>query len=125
MKIQIGLFFGGNSVEHEVSVISGLQAFEALDREKYDVIPVYISKDNRFYIGEGIGSIKSYKNMTECLKKADQVIPVKLHYVFKLVIGDTVRNRGCPAGTQLIKGGTACGDGQIRLLLHGFAVTIR
>ena len=76
-KTKVAVIFGGNSVEHEVSVTSGLQAFEALDREKYDVIPVYLSKDNRFYIGEGIGSIKSYKNMTECLKKADQVIPVK------------------------------------------------
>ena len=36
MKLQIGLFFGGNSVEHEVSVISALQAFRRFDREKLE-----------------------------------------------------------------------------------------
>ena len=48
MKIRVGVFFGGKSVEHEVSVISAIQAFNAFDREKYDVIPVYITKDNEF-----------------------------------------------------------------------------
>lgn len=76
-KTKVAVIFGGNSVEHEVSVISGLQAFAALDREKYEAIPVYLSKDNHFYTGEGIGDIKSYKNMNECLRKADEVIPVK------------------------------------------------
>ena len=36
MKTKIAVLFGGHSVEHEVSIISGLQAFAALDREKYD-----------------------------------------------------------------------------------------
>ena len=52
MKIRVGLFFGGNSVEHEISVITGLQAAEYIDKEKYEVVPVYITKDNRFYTGE-------------------------------------------------------------------------
>ena len=46
MKTKIAVLFGGHSVEHEVSIISGLQAFAALDREKYDPIPLYIGKDN-------------------------------------------------------------------------------
>ena len=76
-KTKVAVVFGGNSVEHEVSVISGLQAFEALDREKYEAIPLYLSKENRFYTGACIGDIKSYKNMSDCLKRATQVIPVK------------------------------------------------
>ncbi|MBR3865893.1 MAG: D-alanine--D-alanine ligase, partial [Clostridia bacterium] len=52
MKITVGVFFGGCSVEHEVSVISGLQAFAALDRNKYEPVPVYQSKDGLFYTGE-------------------------------------------------------------------------
>ena len=47
--IKLGVFFGGKSVEHEVSIISALQAMENLDQSKYDVVPVYISKDNRFF----------------------------------------------------------------------------
>ena len=60
MKIKVGVFFGGNSVEHEVSIISALQAIENMDKEKYDVIPIYIAKDNRMYCGKNIGDINSY-----------------------------------------------------------------
>ncbi|MBR3290370.1 MAG: D-alanine--D-alanine ligase, partial [Clostridia bacterium] len=76
-KTRVAVIFGGNSVEHEVSVISGLQAFAALDREKYEAIPLYLSKDNRFYTGKCVGDIKSYKNMSELLRQANEVIPVK------------------------------------------------
>ena len=44
MKTVIGVFFGGKSVEHEVSIISAMQVIENLDTEKYDVVPIYISK---------------------------------------------------------------------------------
>ena len=45
MKTKVAVLFGGRSVEHEVSIISGIQAFAALDRGKYDPVPVYITKD--------------------------------------------------------------------------------
>ena len=48
MKIKVGVFFGGNSVEHEISVISALQAINAFDTDKYDVVPVYVTKDNNY-----------------------------------------------------------------------------
>ena len=40
MKIKLGVLFGGKSVEHEVSIISALQAAAYLDRSKYDVVPI-------------------------------------------------------------------------------------
>ncbi len=49
MKIKVGVFFGGKSVEHEVSVISGIQALNAFDREKYDTVPIYLTKENEMY----------------------------------------------------------------------------
>ena len=73
MKIRVGVFFGGKSVEHEVSVISGLQAYNSFNRDKYDPIPIYITKDNEFYIGEAIGDISNYKNIPELLKKSVRV----------------------------------------------------
>ena len=63
MKITVGVFFGGCSVEHEVSVISGLQAFAALDRNKYEPVPVYQSKDGLFYTGEKLRYMESFKNI--------------------------------------------------------------
>lgn len=76
MKIRVGVFFGGKSVEHEVSVITGLQACGAMDKEKYEVVPVYITKDNRFYIGEQIGKIGAYRNLKTLLSESARVIPV-------------------------------------------------
>ena len=44
MKIKVGVIFGGESVEHEVSIISAMQAINKLDQGKYDIIPIYITK---------------------------------------------------------------------------------
>ena len=52
MKTKLAVLFGGKSVEHEISVISALQAIENLNRDKYDIIPVYISKCGDMYTGE-------------------------------------------------------------------------
>ena len=42
MRTKIGVFFGGKSVEHEVSIITALQAIENIDKNKYDIVPIYI-----------------------------------------------------------------------------------
>lgn len=76
MKINIGLFFGGMSVEHEVSIISGIQAFHAFDKEKYQVIPIYITKDNEMYTGEGISEIREYRDIPKLLSKSTRIILV-------------------------------------------------
>lgn len=76
MKIKLGVFFGGRSVEHEVSVISGIQAINNLDKSKYDVIPIYISRDNSFFTGEHIGSIEEYRDIKVLIKKSVRIIPI-------------------------------------------------
>lgn len=78
MKISVGLFFGGKSVEHEVSVISALQAYYAMEGDEacqalYDILPIYIAKDNQMYIGEGIGDITAYRDIPALLKKSTRV----------------------------------------------------
>lgn len=77
MKIKVGVFFGGQSVEHEVSIISGIQAIYAFNKEQYDIIPVYITKKNTFYVGEAIAQIEEYKDIPALLKKSHQVILVQ------------------------------------------------
>ena len=54
MKKRVAVFFGGKSTEHEISCISANQVIHALNREKYEVLPIYISKDNEFYTGEAL-----------------------------------------------------------------------
>lgn len=76
MKIKVAVMFGGKSVEHEVSVISGIQAIMNMDTELYDVIPVYINKNNEMFIGDDIGNIDAYKNISALLSKSQRVIMV-------------------------------------------------
>ena len=47
MKTNIGVFFGGRSTEHEISVISASQAMHAINKDKYNVITIYISKQGK------------------------------------------------------------------------------
>ena len=77
VKATVAVFFGGRSVEHEVSIITGIQAFHAIDRTKYNAIPVYIGKDDLLYTGENMGDIENYKNMSQCLKEAVCVLLVR------------------------------------------------
>lgn len=76
MKIKVGVLFGGKSVEHEISVISAIQAIGYLDKSKYDVIPIYITKNNEFYIGENVGKIESYTDIASLIKSSQRVIMV-------------------------------------------------
>ena len=59
-KIQLGVIFGSRSCEHEVSIISGVQLARSADRNKYDVWPIYIAKDGRWYTGEKLLDIHTY-----------------------------------------------------------------
>ncbi len=76
MKLKVALLFGGKSVEHEVSVISGIQAYRSMDTDKYDVLPVYMTKNNEMYVGDDIGKIEEYKDINALLAKSRRVIMV-------------------------------------------------
>jgi len=73
MKLNIAVFFGGESVEHEVSVISAHQAMDALDRDKYNVIPVYVAKDRKMYCSDLLLDLANFKDIPALLHKCTQV----------------------------------------------------
>jgi D-alanine-D-alanine ligase len=73
MKIRVGVFFGGRSVEHEVSIISAIQAIHAFDRAKYDPVPVYITKEGDLFAGDALDKIKEYRDIPALLKKSQRV----------------------------------------------------
>jgi D-alanine-D-alanine ligase len=77
MKIRVGVIFGGRSVEHEVSVISALQAMQSLNTDKYEATAVYLTKDNDLYIGANIGNIEAYRDIPALISQSQRVIPVK------------------------------------------------
>lgn len=73
MKTNIGVFFGGRSTEHEISVISASQAMAAINRDKYDVTPVYITKQGRWFTGDALFDIKNYRHPKELLAQCTEV----------------------------------------------------
>ena len=73
MKTRIGVFFGGRSTEHEISVISASQAMNAINREKYDVTPIYITKQGRWFTGEALFDVANYRDTKTLLEKCDEV----------------------------------------------------
>ena len=85
MKTRVAMIFGGKSVEHEVSVISGIQAILSMDTDKYEVIPVYMTKKNEMYIGEDIGNIEAYKDIKALLDRSRRVIMINENGRVKLM----------------------------------------
>ena len=112
MKIRVGVFFGGVSVEHEVSIISAIQAVNNMDKEKYEIIPVYISKEGSMFTGDLLLDMENYKkDIPLMLKKCKKVSLSKEGLVFKKKI--------IPIDVAFpIVHGTNCEDGSLQGLLE-------
>ena len=74
MKIKIGVLFGGETVEHEVSIISAITAMNKIDQEKYEIVPIYMTKDREWYTGEMLKDIDTYKDMNLLKRYATNVV---------------------------------------------------
>jgi len=72
-KRTIAVFFGGRSPEHDVSVVSALQVMSALDRSLYDVLPVYLATDGRWWTGEALMQRSAYLPSAEVLATLRQI----------------------------------------------------
>ncbi len=80
----VGIFFGGQSVEHDVSVLTGVMALNSLKASKYNPIPIYVDFDGTFYTGEELFDISYYKNIeVRKLKKVTFVAGSNTIYVIK------------------------------------------
>ncbi len=76
MKMNVAVFFGGKSVEHEVSIISAQQAIAAMDTEKYHILPIYVSKKGVLYYSEEMTSVEPFKKIDALLERSSKVILV-------------------------------------------------
>lgn len=73
MKLNIGVFFGGVSCEHEISCLTANQVINALDQDKYNVIPVYVSKTSDLYSGEALLNLSNYSDLDKLCASIDKV----------------------------------------------------
>ncbi len=84
MRIKLGVIFGGETVEHEVSIISAVQAMENINEEKYEVIPIYIDKNRVWYTGNMLRDMSIYKDMDLLKRYAKEVVLYKKNGEFVL-----------------------------------------
>ncbi len=73
-KITLGIIFGGRSVEHEVSILSGNQALNAADSNKYNIQPIYLDRDNIWYIGEQLEDIGFFRQKNPPMNQLTRVV---------------------------------------------------
>ncbi len=124
-KITVAVFFGGDSVEHEVSIISAVQAMTHLNREKYNVIPIYLAKNGQMYTSSAMFEINSFRTPEELLSKA-RVVTVANNgqgvYLKSEKKNDFSGKKALKLDVALpIVHGTNCEDGS----LQGFLETLR
>ena len=82
MKTNVGVVFGGRSVENEISVITANQAMAAMDTEKYEITPIYITKEGKWYTGEALRNVANYRDPKKLLTMCEEVY-------MKPIYGDT------------------------------------
>ena len=93
-KLKLGVIFGGMSTEHDISIVSGSSVLKNLNKEKYDITPIYIDENGEWYnyekdlneieilkVGEQPTELKKLENPMEALKNMNVVFPV-LHGLY-------------------------------------------
>ena len=87
--MKLAVIFGGRSTEHDVSIVSGTSVISKLDKEKYEITPIYIDENGEYYkytknineiktlkIGEKIDNLEKIENIIKILQKQDIIFPV-------------------------------------------------
>lgn len=97
-KKNVAVFFGGRSCEHEISIITGLQLIEYLDTNKFNIIPVYIARDGRWYSGQELLNRAIYKDFENKKKVLNEVTL----YPYLGQKGLTVTKKACFFGEKII-----------------------
>ena len=83
MKLNIAVIFGSRTCEHDVSIISGMQAAGGLNQNDYNVERVYIGRDGAWYVGDALKDMKFYQNPD--FNKVTRVIPAAGDQKLRLV----------------------------------------
>ena len=121
--MKIGVIFGGRSVEHELSVITAIQAMDYIDKNKYDIIPIYMTKDLQFYAGGMLRYIDSFKDFNLIKRYAKKVCFVNNNGRFILQTCGLIKKEICEIHMAFpIVHGANTEDGTIQGFLHTLGI---
>ena len=126
MKITVGLLFGGRSVENEISVVTALQTLESMNKEKYDVVPIYIAKTGKWYTGEKLLTVANYRDMKTLLSQCPEVYMRPIYGDNNLyLVSPGPFSKGVVATLDVILPtlhGTNCEDGTLQGVLTSIGI---
>lgn len=120
--LKVAVLFGGDSVEHEVSIISAMQAMAALDPSKYKVIPLYLAKNHKFYSNIKLKQIEIYKDLELIEKTIPQVTVTKENQKFFIKPLSPLKQRQEIDLVIPVVHGTHCEDGSIAGFLETLGI---
>jgi D-alanine-D-alanine ligase len=120
--LKVAVLFGGDSVEHEVSIISAMQAMAACDESKYKVIPLYLAKNHKFYSAASLKHIEAFKDLDLLEKTVPQVSVVKENQKFFIKPLAPLKQRTEIDLVIPVVHGTHCEDGSIAGFLETLGI---
>ena len=118
MKTNVAFIFGCRSVEHEVSIISAVQAMKAANKDKYNIIPIYVAKSGEMYTSEKMLEIEPFRDMNTLISESTPVTMIKsgndvvLHFLNKKIFS---KNKDISIDVAFpVVHGTNCEDGTLQ-----------
>ena len=121
MRKNIAIFFGGTSPEHEISILTGVQAFHAIDTEKYEPIPVFVDQDGQFFTGIKLTDTANYENSGQLLDSCTQVSFIKEKDIVVMISKSFIGIKKTPIDCAFLAFHGAYGEGGT---FQGFCETL-
>lgn len=95
-RLKIGVIFGSRSVEHEVSIVTAHQVMQAIDKDKYEVVPIYITKGGYWVTGEKLFNLENFKDLPSLIPDLKKVYIAPDPSVKSLVMASKRWFKGAP-----------------------------
>lgn len=119
MRLNIGVIFGGKSVEHEISILTATEIMGYIDQNKYKIVPIYIDKDNIWYYGDHLKDIINYRDIDLVKRYAKRVALINTGHGFALQTLGFIKRNIVPVDLILPCGhGTFMEDGSLQGYLN-------
>jgi D-alanine-D-alanine ligase len=123
MKLNVGVIFGGRGLEHELSIISAIQAMDNVDKDRYNIIPIFITKDREWYTGGCLRFIDTYKDLDLLKRYTKRVILINKDGRYILQTCGLIKREVNELHLAFpIMNGAYCGDGTIQGYLNTIGI---
>lgn len=101
-KLRVGVIYGSRSVEHEVSIITAMQVISALDPNRYDVVPLYLTKEGEWLTGDALRRLETYQSLSDARRTLTRASLAPMPSDGVLQLHDHGRRQWFGGGTRIV-----------------------